>query len=170
MEGKPTLMQINIQLAELRHLGEIVSIIRETSKWLKTIGINQWNENFPISRLEEEVSSGELFVVLDEFQNVIGTMSLSESGGELWPDDGLSAIHLNRMAISRKYSGLNLGFKIVGWVKGYSKNKGFDLLRLNCDKTNPFLTKFYDGCGFRCVGDLFYSPWKMTFNLFETKV
>jgi GNAT superfamily N-acetyltransferase len=170
MEGKMTFMQINIQVAEARHLEEIVSIIRQTSKWLKAKGINQWNENFPITRLEAEVSNGELFVVLDKSKKVIGTLSLSNSEGELWPNDGLSAIYLNRLAISREYAGLNLGVRIIDWVKEYSKRKGLNRLRLNCDKTNPFLPHFYHGCGFHCIGESFYPPWNMTFTLFETNV
>ncbi len=171
MQDKIVPLQIQIQLATSDNLESIVSIIRQTAKWLKTKGIKQWNENFPLSRLEEELLNGELFVVVDPSQKVIGTLSLSQRQAELWPDsENLTATYINRLAIFREYAGRNLGLAIINWAKEYAKQRDVGLLRLNCDKTNPFLPSFYQGCGFHCVGEFFYSPWQMTFLLLEMKI
>ncbi len=170
METKTASMQIAIQLATLKHLEQIVGIVRQTAKWLKTTGILQWSENFPVSRLEEELLKGELFVVLDSAHKIIGTVTLSRNKGEFWPDDNSTAVYLNRLAILREYSGLNLGIKLVDWAKEFSRQRDISLLRLNCDKTNPFLPKFYQRCGFDCVGEFFFAPWNMTFNLYEMEL
>ena len=167
-------IQIDIQFAESRNLEEIVIIVRQTAKWLKTKGIQQWSENYPISRLEKELLNDELFVVRDQIKNTIGTLSLSKTKSEFWPDDSSkkssTAIYLHRVAISREYSGRNLGNEIINWAIDYCRQQDIGLLRLECDKTNPFLPDFYRKCGFDCVGESFYSPWKMTFSLFEMKL
>lgn len=162
--------KIDMQLATANHLNEVLEIIRGTSKWLKDMGIHQWSENFPVSRLEKEVSKGELFVLLGNDQKVIGTLSLSKVRSEYWPDDESIALYLSRLAISREYSGQNLGNKILNWTKEYSKQEGFELLRLDCDKTNPFLPGFYRKYGFALIGEAYYPSWKMTFDLFEMKL
>ncbi len=161
---------LKLQLANADQLDQAANIIRETAQWLKTKGIKQWSENFPLSRLQAEVSDGELFVILDNSQKIIGTISLSHAKSEIWPDDKQTAIHLNRLAISREYSGRNLGSKIISWAKEYAQQKGATVLRLCCDKTNPFLPNFYQSCGFDCIGESFYSPWQMTFLLFEMRI
>ncbi len=167
-------MQIDIQLAESRNIEEIVGIVRQTAKWLKTKGIQQWSENYPICRLEEELLNAELFVVRDRFNKTIGTLSLSKAMSEFWPDDrsqkSSTSIYLHRVAVSREYSGLNLGNEIITWAINYCKKQDIGLLQLECDKSNPFLPDFYRICGFECVGESFYSPWKMTFLLFEMKL
>ena len=164
----------DIQLAESRNLEQIVIIIRQTAKWLKTKGILQWNENYPISRLEKELMNDELFVVRDQFRNTIGTLSLSKTKSEFWPDDSSqkssTTMYLHRVAVSREYSGRNLGNEIINWVIDYCRQQDISLLRLECDKTNPFLPDFYRECGFEFVGESFHSPWKMTFALFEMKL
>jgi predicted GNAT family N-acyltransferase len=162
--------QNNIVLAKPEHLIQIVRIIRETATWLKTKGINQWSENYPISRLEKEILNGELFVVLDKSKDVIGTLSLSKNKGDLWIEDNASAIYLNRLAIFRKYAGQELGSKIIHWAVDHCKQLNIKFLRLSCDKTNPFLSDFYKDYGFKLIGEFYYSPWKMTFNLFEMTV
>lgn len=161
-------MQINIQLATSKHLEQIVTLIQQTSSWLKTKGIYQWSENFPISRLEQEIFKGELFVILDQNEFIMGALCLSKEKGELWPADDDTAIYLNRLVISRKFAGCNLGSQVVTWAKTYSTQLNIKRLRLNCDKKNPFLPGFYIGCGFKPVGEYYYSSWNMTFELFET--
>jgi GNAT superfamily N-acetyltransferase len=164
-------MQIEIQLATLSQLEQVVAIIHQNSKWLKSKGINQWSESFPVARLEAELSKGELFVVLDQSRKIIGTLSLSKVRPEHWPDSkDRPAIYLSRLAILREYAGLNLGVRIIGRAREYSRQQNVDLLRLKCDKTNPFLSKFYLRCGFKCVGEYYFSPWRMTFSLFEIEV
>jgi hypothetical protein len=66
-------LQFKIQLARSVNLEAVASIIRQTSKWLKSKGILQWNEDFQASRLEDEFFNDELFVVLD--QSVSGCFS-----------------------------------------------------------------------------------------------
>lgn len=170
MKNTSTLATIDMQLATAVHLDEVLEIIRGTAKWLKGIGIHQWSENFPISRLETEVLKGELFVLLGSDQHVIGTVSLSMGRSEYWPDDKSSAVYLHRLAISRECAGRNFGTEIVEWVLEYSKRQGVTLVRLECDKTNPFLPGFYERCGFKKVGEGYHPEWMMTFDLFELKL
>ena len=163
-------MQIEIQLATSSQLDQIVEIIRQTSSWLKSKGISQWSDGFPVSRLEAELSKGELFVVLDQSRKIVGTLSLSRERGEHWQDSkDRPAIYLSRLAIRREYAGLNLGAKIISLVRRYAKQENVEVLRLSCDRTNPFLSNFYLRCGFTGVGEFYFSPWKMTFSLFEIK-
>lgn len=167
-------MQFIIQLATSTNLEEVAFIVRQTAKWLKTKGIQQWSENYPISRLEKELLNDELFVVRDRYNKIIGTLSLSNIKSEFWPDDSSRkssiSMYLHRVAVSREYSGQNLGSELILWAIDYCKKQNIGLLRLECDKTNPFLPGFYRECGFECVGESFYPPWKMTFLLFEMKL
>lgn len=167
-------LQFKIQLATSVNLEEIASIIRQTSKWLKSKGILQWNEDFQASRLEDEFFNDELFVVLDQSQRIIGTLSLSKRKNGFWRDDSLTnslpSIYLHRVAISREFAGRKLGAGIIEWAKEFAQERDFALLRLECDKTNPYLPGFYRDCGFDYIGEIFHSPWQMTFSLFEMKL
>lgn len=170
MQRKIAQSQMTIQLAKPEDLQEIVKVIRETSKWLKAKGILQWSDHFPVSRLEEELLHGELFSVMHHSQKIMETLSLSQRKNEFWPTDDTTATYLNRIAISRDSAGLNLGSEIINWAKESTRKQGASYLRLNCDKANPFLPNFYKECGFHCKGEFYYSPWKMTFYLFEMNV
>ena len=158
---------MTFQLAKAEDLDHVVSIVRETATWLKSKGIHQWSDNYPVSKLEQEVLNGELYVVLDSEKSILGTLSLSKNKGDVWIEDSTPAIYLHRLAIFRKYSGQKIGSKILDWAVEYCKGQNHERLRLNCDKTNPFLSEFYKKYGFNCIGEFYYSPWKMTFNLFE---
>lgn len=161
---------LEIRLATTADLEPVVSLVRETSKWLKTKGIHQWSENFPLSTLEAEVAERALHVVLDGQQKIIGTVVLSRNSGHLWPADSASAVYLNRMVIAREFKGRSLGVKMIDWAKSCTRQQNIELLRLSCDKANPFLPGFYRRCGFVLIGEFFYAPWNMTFNLYEVKL
>lgn len=162
--------QIQIRPAQSEDLDQIVTLIRETATWLKSKDIHQWSNSYPVSRLEKEFLKSELFVVLNEAQSIVGTVSLSKDKGEVWPEDESPALYLHRLAIFRKYSGQKLGAQIMDWAVEFCKEKQYKHLRLNCDKTNPFLSGYYRQYGFICIGEFYYSPWKMTFNLFEFNI
>lgn len=157
---------VNAQLATLEDVDDLVVIIRDLSRWLKTKGIHQWSESFRHEVLEKEISRGELYVVREHGQ-VIATVALSTEAGELWDHVTENAVYLHRLAIPRSRSGGKLGEALMAWAESEARKQGASLLRLVCDASNAFLPPYYRKLGYRSQGQKFYEPWTMTFEKFE---
>jgi predicted N-acetyltransferase YhbS len=164
----------NLSLARARlavdnDIDEVLSLIHDLSRWLKSKGIHQWSDSFPRKTLELELLRRELFV-LDDEKGIIASVALSMEAGELWDDISENAVHLHRLAVARTRAGEKLGEAVMTWAEAEVKRKGINLLRLVCDESNPFLPAYYKNLGYKSKGTKIYEPWKMKFVRFEKEL
>jgi len=159
---------IVISVATSDDLNPIQLLLLETAKWLKSKGSKQWSallEGNDVHNTSDAISNGNVFIFRQE-QKLAGMVILFAEATawdqELWSDRILEeGIYLHRLAISRDFTGKNLGSLIMEWV-----NEGivFDrkkYVRLDCMAGNSILDSFYRNLGYHFKGE------KNGFNRYE---
>lgn len=162
--SQPT--KIHLLPSTMDDIGNVRALIVALSRWLRSKGISQWSESFPLEILKSEVEKGELYV-LHENSDLIASVALTMTADEFWDDDDGTSLYLHRLAIARDRSGENLGAAIMKWAEQKASSAQFRSLRLICDATNPFLPGYYASLGYESRGQRHYAPWNMTFAKFE---
>jgi ribosomal protein S18 acetylase RimI-like enzyme len=64
------------------------------------------------------------------------------------------AEYVHPFTVSRDLEGQGLGYRILGLIESHCKEKSKQLLRLDCAAENMALRNYYEGFGFRAVGEV----------------
>ncbi len=152
-------------------VGEALAMLLEASRWLAGRGIDQWPEASLLSPrmaawMAERAQSGELFfAVLDGAR--VGTFTLAcaltERDRALWGEDGGAAAYLHALTVRRPWAGRGLGAELVRRAAGMAAAAGKVRLRLDCERDNPVLRRYYEESGFVMKGEATAEgvPWKL---------
>ena len=131
-------------------VGEVVSVLDEAAAWLETRGIVQWPARFEPGWVEGPLRRGETWLA-EADGRALGTVQLCASD-PIWEDRPGAARYVHRLAVRRAAAGL--GRLLVGWAWNESARHGCEWLRLDCVAQNKGLCRYYEGLGFRHVGDV----------------
>lgn len=63
------------------------------------------------------------------------------------------AAYVHQMAVKDGYRGLNLGKQLLDWAGEQAANQGRQLFRIDFPPENDGLRGYYEGLGFRFVGN-----------------
>jgi predicted N-acetyltransferase YhbS len=160
---------MQLEHATAHDIDTVLSLIRDLSNWLKTKSIRQWSAAFPREILEGEVANGELFVVREN-EELIASVALTRKAGELWANEEGTALYLSRLIVNRKFSGNDLGQKVMSLAETEARHQGLSLLRLVTDSKNSFLQSYYEKLGYSSKGVRHYAPYNMDFMCYEKRI
>ncbi|AOV07797.1 GNAT family N-acetyltransferase [Sporosarcina ureilytica] len=154
--------QFTMVQAEVEHTAEILALLVETAKWLRSKGSTQWNallDGVDSHNTEDAIERGDVFICKDG-EKIAGMVMLlkqpSKWDSELWGpkahhNDG--AIYLHRLAIRREYANCKLGESILNWCYGSISFEGKEIIRLDCVANNEHLNRFYRQNGYTYLGE-----------------
>jgi GNAT superfamily N-acetyltransferase len=74
---------------------------------------------------------------------------------------------VHELAVRRRFSGIDLGRKILELASDMAREEGKQFLRLDCMYENPRLRQYYADCGFRFLGQHPQHAW---YALFEKEL
>jgi hypothetical protein len=114
-------------------LGEVLAVLSESARWLRSRGIEQWPDPFPADRVEPSIARGETYLVRVGGA-VAGTITLRWADAAFWGEQPPVAGYVHAVAVRREYAGL--GPK-----------------RLDCLSSNSALRAYYERHGFVHRGD-----------------
>ena len=129
------------------------ALIGGARQWLRSRGIDQWQDAVPNSVLVRDAERGNLFVVRLR-QEVVAMVTVYDSDPDVWGDDATSALYVHRLAVSQAHRGAQLGERLLGWVEERGVRHGRAAVRLDCATDNSRLRRFYEQRGFQHVRDL----------------
>ena len=152
--------QLQPESAELRQAYEL---ILETSTWLKTKGIKQWENPISFNDYQLAAEREEVFGLMIE-NELMGSVTLTKIKDPYWIDERGPSIYLHRLIVSRSHKGKGYGEMILAWSQQYARENGYSFLRLDCRDSNPILKAYYSSQGFESLG-LAYGAF--TYALFE---
>lgn len=133
----------------------------EAIAWLAEKGTDQWQPGAPRNPRRDDdrglspaLNRGEVYVVRDESNEVIGTLTLDGyADPEFWTeaDDPASALYIHRMIVSRAAAGRDVGAAMLEWAAQETARRGRQKLRLDAWRTNESLHRYYERHGFAAV-------------------
>lgn len=129
------------------------AIIDGARQWLRSRGIDQWQDPVPDTVLLRDVEQGSLFVVRQD-RGIAAMVTVSDSDSETWGVESGSAVYVHRLAVAQTLRGSRLGERLLAWVEERAADRGVALVRLDCATDNPGLRRFYEQLGFRHVRDV----------------
>ena len=111
-----------VERARPEELGEVLAVLAESARWLRSRGIEQWPDPFPPDRVEPSIARGETYLV--------------RVGGAV----------AHAIAVRREFAGL--GPKLLDWAAARVREARRDFLRLDCLSENTALRSYYERHGF----------------------
>lgn len=143
-------------------LPAVLAMLDEAAAWLDDKGIRQWPAKFSDvndwrrARIESYISAGHTWMASIN-DRVAATFTLGEADPDYahgWPDGPETGLYIFRMAVTRSWSGCDLGGRILDWASVRAAEHGRQWLRLDCHRENPGIQAYYEHRGFSRVATL----------------
>lgn len=145
-------MTLHIRLASEQDVEAVSALRIEAEDRLHTAGIDQWhNRERGLRNIREGIRAGETFVVIDEQEKAIATLTLSGPDPDWWRESDApeSALYLYKLIITDEWRGTGLGDELMDWACAQAESQGKRFVRLDCWRTNITLQKYYLKRGFQ---------------------
>jgi GNAT superfamily N-acetyltransferase len=145
-------------------LDKVVGLVREAADWLRSMGIDQWQEPWPDraghrERILNDLFKGKTWLVRDD-KTTVATVTIDTDEPvdaqerPVWPagENRRAVVYVRRVIVSRHYARLGLGAALLDWAADVAKrDHGAELIRIDVRTTNVKLHAYYEGQRFiRC--------------------
>ncbi|MCM4164049.1 MULTISPECIES: GNAT family N-acetyltransferase [unclassified Arenibacter] len=150
-----------IRLAKISEIPEILSITRACAKSMIDQGIFQWNEHYPSEEaFRKDIGRKELYV-LEENDQLIGTIVLSTLMDEeyfpiSWSMPNNNNMYIHRLAIHPQEQNKGYAKVLMDFAENHARKGRFVSVRLDTFSKNARNNKFYQARGYRAVGDIYF--------------
>ena len=129
--------------AVLGDVPTILALLQKRIDWMDEKGLYQWNKTayltvYPASYFAERIRENSVFLAVDG-DKVIGVIALFDVDPR-WDNDKDAA-----------YPGL--GREMLTFAETYARNAGKEVLRLDSQKVNDDLSRYYEALGYPAVGE-----------------
>ena len=139
----------SMAVAALPDASEVLDVLDEACRWLRSRGVRQWPEKFELAWIEPALTRGETWLAFSTGR-AIATITVSWSD-QAWEHDDGDAGFVHRLAVRRSATGL--GGRLVDWAKTHCRDADRRYLRLDCVSTNAVLRRYYERQGFVHKGE-----------------
>lgn len=140
---------MQIRLAHLEDVDNIVALLNETTLDLHNKGIQQWTYPWNKDEIKQQVIDSTVYVSLAE-GHIIGTFRIENTNRPLFIDAEI--YYLSQIAVSPAFQGGTIGSAITAFACSFAKKMN-KALYLDCWAGNEVLKAFYQRNGFEYIGD-----------------
>ncbi|MGW1696507.1 GNAT family N-acetyltransferase [Streptomyces sp. NPDC002399] len=129
----------------------------EAEGWLESKGTDQWSDPETgakaITKWRVSIDEGRAWVVVDDSETVLATVSRGPIDRDFWTDDDRpeTAFYLYKLIVARHAAGRRLGERLVDWASNLAALEGRDWVRIDTWRTNEGLHGYYERIGFEHV-------------------
>jgi GNAT superfamily N-acetyltransferase len=149
---------MRIRRATLGDVSSVVDMRYELTRWLSSLGTDQWTSDLGINRTEVErrveasIAEGTTWVAFDG-DELVGSIAIDQvTDGELWSTAELSeSVILHRMMVRREFAGRGVGSRMIAWAEQIAVVERRRWIRLDAWDTNLGLHRYYLSQGFEKV-------------------
>jgi len=142
-----------LKRADEKDLDQVLQLLVQAAKWLKTKGTTQWNYYITnlegnIEEVRESIISNSTYLLLDK-KTVVASITLEEEPNDwdcdIWGEEAHNdcSVYLHRLVVNRDYSGSEIGKQLVDWAKEFVKSIGKRYIRFDCLGDNEGLNVYY---------------------------
>ncbi|MFG2296599.1 GNAT family N-acetyltransferase [Streptomyces sp. NPDC048603] len=141
--------------AEEKDAGTLVALYDSAARWMKSTGIDQWKVgDKDKAHFRERMRDGEVWLAADEDRRLVGAYELWWSDEEAWGVQPPVAGYVHRLMVERATAPAGTGRRLLEHAERRIARTGRERARLDCVSTNPRLLAYYQGAGYRVVGEL----------------
>ncbi|WP_329187116.1 GNAT family N-acetyltransferase [Actinacidiphila glaucinigra] len=132
----------------------LLSLRKEAEGWLRNKGTDQWSDpetgELAITKWRASIDEGRAWVVADEQNQVLATVSRGPVDRDFWTDTDRpeSALYLYKLIVSREAAGRHLGTRVIDWMSRLAALEGRAWVRIDTWRTNTDLHAYYERLGF----------------------
>ena len=140
----------------------IHALRRSLEDWMAARGTVQWPRgSLPRERVAAQVDAGEWHVLLDDL-GLVATVRLLWTDPDFWGEDQTAAVYVHGLMVDRRATGRGIGTAVLDWAAARGRAAGVPWFRLDCRTSNPALRTYYEGYGFRAVGQRDFADFSCT--------
>jgi len=147
---------------KIADIEKIMEIIKQAQEYLKSQGINQWQDGYPdVNAISHDINEGYGFV-LEEDGEVIATAAVSYDGeptykdiheGKWLSDYSYAVIH--RVAVDKNYKGKGLSSEIIKQVELDCHSKKVKSIKVDTHEQNVVMQNLLKKHGFSYCGFIY---------------
>jgi GNAT superfamily N-acetyltransferase len=150
---------LSLRHAEVAHEEVIIALIDEASRWLATMGTNQWQSPWPTldernRRINDAIRLRKTWICWDG-HTPAATLTADLQHDPHWSADARSkpAVYVHRLVVARRYAGMRLGGSLLDWAGRTARlAHAAHSVRISAWTTNFGLHQYYEGQGFTLSG------------------
>ena len=163
---------MNITLANINDLIQIIETIKMCISDLGKKGIYQWNENYPTEKIiQNDIENNNLYIIKDNCQ-IISLMTINEVQEKEWETINWSLkntkpLCIHRLIIHPSWQKKGLGREFLKFAIEFAHNNKNDSIRFDAYSGNPELITTYTKSGCKKRGEVFFPFREMPFYCFE---
>ena len=141
---------------------DIMNIINKAQCYLKELGIDQWQNNYPnYDVIKEDISNNNSYVLLKD-NIIIGTVAVIFNGEKTydtiyngqWLSDGEYAT-IHRLAVDSNYRGLGISSIILENIEKMCIENNINSIKVDTHRGNLPMQKFLQKHGFLYCGIIY---------------
>ncbi|WP_240555435.1 GNAT family N-acetyltransferase [Streptomyces albus] len=138
-------------------MDDLMALRTEAEQWLRTKGTDQWSDPETGARAIEKwrsaIDEGRAWVVVDETDRVLATVSRGPVDRDFWTDADQpeSALYLYKLIVARHAGGRRLGERVIDWMSRLAALEGRTWVRIDTWRTNDELQAYYEQLDFQHV-------------------
>jgi ribosomal protein S18 acetylase RimI-like enzyme len=163
---------MQIRLAILKDMEDIMGLIKNCIKDMESQGIYQWNDYYPTTKIfEEDIESNSLHII-DDNGRCLGFISINEDQSpeykELtWLNENGKILVIHRLAIDPECQKQGIGRQLMDFAENYATERDYASIRLDAYSGNPRALNLYECRGYKKVGQLFFPRRDLPFYCYE---
>jgi GNAT superfamily N-acetyltransferase len=149
---------ITFRRARPEELDTVLLLLKQAALWLREKKIDYWQEWLApppnmVNWIKKGFSQNEFFLV-EQDKKVIGCFRLQWQDEMMWGKRQDNAGYVHSFTVSRELAGKGYGYRILKMIEQLCQENGKNLLRLDCGSEIPGIRKYYEGFGFKAVGEV----------------
>lgn len=130
----------------------VLALVRARAEWIRAKGSRQWRiflSEDGERLVEKLIATGRTQLVTAGGRDV-GTLRLDWTDERFWGSKGIdgTAGYVHTLATHLDFAGQRLVARMLQWACDRIVEQGRDLIRIDCDATNPKLVGYYRSFGF----------------------
>lgn len=148
-------------------LNAVLALLDAAVEWLVARGQpEQWGTEpwsakpATVDRMREMIAEGDLWVAIDADDEVVGAMIVSETPLPYVDPVDEREVYVRLLISAPVHRGANIGGSLLDRAKSIARERGIELLRVDCFAgANGLLVRYYETQGFRPVSPFEVKGW-----------
>lgn len=153
----------------------IMYLLRQTVLEMNKRGYVHWNMAYPdYDVLSRDIEKNSLFVIKEKGYLVgvfvLNNEQVEEYKNVTWANDLTKSIIIHRMMVHPGWKGKNIEAEMLIFIEKYSKEKGYEAIRLDLAGSNLDEMNFFKANAFEEKGEFMMNYQKVPFKCFEKSI